>query len=164
MRVLITLMVSLLMGLPAVLSAQEPASVEDLRWLAGCWASLRGETGSGEQWTLPAGGTLFGVGRTVRDSRTVAYEFLQIREIEAGGLEYIARPSGQAEAAFLLVRLSDSEVVFENLDHDFPQRIMYRLEGPDSLLGRIEGKVGSKARSVDFPMTRANCTAPPRRR
>lgn len=94
---------------------------------------------------------------TVKNSKTVAYEFLRIRETEAGGIEYIAKPSGQSEASFLLVRLSDREVVFENPAHDFPQRIIYRLEAGGELVARIEGEVKGEVRTVDFPMKRVDC-------
>jgi hypothetical protein len=100
---------------------------------------------------------MFGVSRTVRDSKTVAYEFVQIRETAAGGIEFIARPSGQAEATFLLVRLSDAEVVFENLAHDFPQRIIYRLQADGYIMGRIEGEIEGEAKAVDFPLQRVDC-------
>ncbi|MCH8894629.1 MAG: hypothetical protein IH927_00030 [Proteobacteria bacterium] len=157
MKIRITLVATVAVGLLLVASAQEPASVEDLAWLAGCWASVGGEAGSGEQWTVPAGKTLLGVSRTVRNSKTVAYEFLRIRETEAGEIEYIAKPSGQSEASFLMVRLSEREVVFENPAHDFPQRIIYRLEAGGNLVARIEGEVKGEVRTVDFPMKRVDC-------
>jgi hypothetical protein len=157
MKVFITLVATLLMGLPSLESARKPASVDDLAWLAGCWASVGGEAGSGEQWTAPAGNTLLGVSRTVQNSETVAYEFLRIRETEAGEIEYIAKPSGQEEATFLMVRLSAGEVVFENSGHDFPQRIIYRLKAGGNLEGRIEGEVKGEVRMVEFPMKRVDC-------
>jgi hypothetical protein len=40
--------------------------------------------------------------------------------------------------SFKLVKLTGTVAVFENLEHDFPQRIEYSLEG-DQLTGRIEG-------------------------
>lgn len=71
MKIFITLPTSLLLlGLSTVLRAAEPSSVDDLKWLAGCWASVGAETGSGEQWTIPAGDTLFGVSRTVHGGKT----------------------------------------------------------------------------------------------
>lgn len=157
MKVLITLVASLLIGLTSVASTQEPASVENLAWLAGCWASVGAEDGSGEQWTVPAGKTMLGVSRMVRDSKTVAYEFLLIRETEAGEIEYVAKPSGQTGASFLMVRLSEGEVVFENLGHDFPQRISYFLKTGGNLEARIEGEVKGEIRTVDFPMKRVDC-------
>ncbi|MGB5815735.1 MAG: DUF6265 family protein [Thermoanaerobaculia bacterium] len=150
---MIFLVLTMLIGFSQV---TEAASVEDLAWLAGCWASVGAEAGSGEQWMEPAGGTLLGVNRTVKGSETVAHEFMQIRETESGEIEFIANPSGQSEAAFSLVGLSADEVVFENPDHDFPQRIIYRLKG-DDLEGRIEGKVKGELKGVDFPLKRVDC-------
>lgn len=135
-------------------------SIEDLAFLAGCWASEQGEAGSGEQWMAPAGGTMLGMSRTVRGGATVAWEFLQIREVEPGKLAYVARPSGQAEASFALVRVAAGEAVFENPQHDFPQRIVYRREGEERLLARVEGPQGEAWRGIDFPLRRVACGAP----
>ncbi|HYH44061.1 MAG TPA: DUF6265 family protein [Thermoanaerobaculia bacterium] len=132
-------------------------SVQSLAWLAGCWASVDGEAGSGETWTAPAGGTLLGIGRTVKGGRTVAHEFLQIRENQPGQITLTALPSGQKEASFQLLRLTEREVVFENPQHDFPQRVLYRLTGRDQLLGRIEGRRDGEVRGVDFPLKRVDC-------
>jgi hypothetical protein len=56
-----------------------------------------------------------------------------------------------------MVSMSEYDVVFENKEHDFPQRIIYRLVANGKLLGRIEGVVDGAERSADFPMTRTNC-------
>lgn len=154
MKAVTFLVVAMLIGLP---SATESAAVEDLAWLAGCWASVGNEAGSGEQWMAPAGGTLLGVNRTVKNAKTVAYEFLQIRESAPGEIEFVANPSGQSETAFALVSLSGSRVVFENAAHDFPQRIIYHLKDGGALEARIEGKVEGQLRAVDFPFQRASC-------
>ncbi|MCB1009826.1 MAG: hypothetical protein KDB94_13155, partial [Acidobacteria bacterium] len=50
--------------------APPPARVEALAWLAGCWAPDGGESGSVEQWTAPAGGTMLGLSRTIRNGTT----------------------------------------------------------------------------------------------
>ena len=160
MKLLITLLTSLLFGLAPLLRASESPSIDDLKWLAGCWASVGGETGSGEQWTMPAGNTLFGVSRSVKDGKTVAYEFMQIRSNDAGEIEFIAKPSGQTGATFLMVSLTENEVVFENPTHDFPQRIIYRLKSPGDLEARIEGEVNGATRSVDFPLKQLACEPP----
>jgi hypothetical protein len=138
-------------------SAVQAATVADLHWLAGCWASVDGEAGSGEQWTPPAGGTLLGVSRTVKKGRTVAYEFLQIREIEPGKLAYIAKPSGQAEATFPLKSAGEREVVFEDPEHDFPQRVIYRLGEDGALRASIEGLSKGQLRTIEFPMKKMDC-------
>ncbi|HEX7720155.1 MAG TPA: DUF6265 family protein [Woeseiaceae bacterium] len=134
-------------------------NIARLQWLAGCWASAADESGSGEQWMAPAGRSMLGVSRTIRGGRTVAYEFLRIAEDEDGQIIFIASPSGQAITTFNLLRMSDSEVVFENADHDFPQRVIYRKLAENGLLGRIEGTLNGEERRVDFPMQKADCGA-----
>ncbi|HET7712413.1 MAG TPA: DUF6265 family protein [Thermoanaerobaculia bacterium] len=140
--------------LPLVLAAQL-TSVQDLSWLSGCWAAVGKERGTEEHWLSPAGGTLLGLSRTVRKGATVAHEFMQIRET-ANGLVFIARPSGQEEATFTLIESAARRAVFENATHDFPQRVIYTRKG-DRLLGRIEGTIGGKEKTIDFPMKRAKC-------
>lgn len=144
-------------------SATASADVADLAklsWLGGCWQSVGAESGSGEQWTMPAGGAMLGIGRTVKQGKMMTYEFLQIRTLENGVLAYVAQPSGQNTAAFPVVQLTDNEVVFQNLEHDFPQRIIYRLEGTTKLAARIEGSQKGTLRAIDFPMERVSCEAP----
>lgn len=141
--------------LTAFLSAH--ADIADLRWMAGCWSQEGQESGSVEQWTTPAGGTMLGMSRIVSGGKTVAFEFLRIVEEEDGWTGLVASPSGQETARFGLVSLSANEVVFENPDHDFPQRIIYRLDSDGNLVGRIEGEVNGTEQAADFPMTRTKC-------
>ena len=105
----------------------------------------------------PAGGTMLGMNRTVRDAKTVAFEFMRIVEQDEGGLVFVASPSGQSTASFAMLSLNDREVIFENPDHDFPQRIIYRLISDEDLLGRIEGTINGTERAVDFPMKKTDC-------
>jgi len=157
MKLLITFSTALLFGLVPLLPASELSSIDDLKWLAGCWASVGGETGSGEQWTMPAGNTVFGVSRSVKAGKTVAHEFMQIRTNDAGEIEFIAKPSGQQGETFLLKSLTENEVIFENPTHDFPQRIIYQLKSSGALEARIEGEVNGVTRTVDFPLKRIAC-------
>ena len=153
---LIALMLASAAGAPSAARADaDPAAA--LAWLAGCWASEGGEPGSGEQWMPPAGGTLLGMSRTVAKGRTVAHEFMQVREVEPGRLAFIANPSGQAQATFPVKSLGERSVVFENPTHDFPQRVIYRLDESGVLRARIEGLVAGKPRAEDFPMRRIAC-------
>lgn len=133
-----------------------PHVIGDVGWLAGCWTNAAGERRMDEQWMAPAGGTMFGMSRTVARGRTVASEFLELRE-EGDDVFYIARPSGQAETRFRLTEAAPGRAVFENRAHDFPQVIRYSLDG-DALLARIEGPgEGGRTRAIDFPMQRAAC-------
>jgi Domain of unknown function (DUF6265) len=147
-------MIAALMLAVAVLPQGSP-SVADLAWLAGCWESTRGDRHVIEQWMAPEGGTLLGMSRTVANGKTTEYEVLLIRE-GARGLEFVAKPSGQAEATFTSVRVSATEVVFENPAHDFPTRIIYQRQS-DGVTAAIEGLMNGQSRRIEFPYRPATC-------
>ncbi|HEY3592973.1 MAG TPA: DUF6265 family protein [Polyangiaceae bacterium] len=133
--------------------------VASLGWFAGCWQQVNRVRGTviDEQWMTPRGGTMLGMSRTVRgDTALVEFEHLQVLQ-HNGRAVYHAEPSGQTPTDFEATGISDTMVVFENAKHDFPQRIIYRKRGADSLLARIEGTTNGKARGVDFPYARVGC-------
>jgi hypothetical protein len=134
-------------------------TIDRVAWLQGCWRSTRGEATVEEQWMAPRGGTMLGMGRTVRGSKLVEYELVLIKEQE-GRLAYEAHPSGQSTATFMATTASDSGIVFENPQHDFPQRVGYRRNRADALEAWIEGQANGKSRRVDFSYQRAPCDAP----
>jgi hypothetical protein len=146
---------TVVLALIGPLSPVQAPSVTDAAFLAGCWRFERGGRTVDEQWMSPSGSSMLGMSRTVAGGKTVEYEFLHIR-LQADGVYYVAKPSGQPEASFKLVKTGSGEIVFENPAHDFPQRIQYKRTG-DSLAARIEGKMGGKERGVDFSYARASC-------
>ena len=101
-----------------------------------------------------------GMSRAVRSGRETSFEFMRIVESRDGGLIFTAMPSGQDEADFKAIDIGIDKVVFENPDHDFPQRVIYELAGKNRLIGRIEGVMDGEHRSIDFPMTRIACDSP----
>lgn len=140
----------------AAAPAQSGAPIDNLAWLAGCWSGGSGERRFDEQWMAPRANTMLGMGRTLQGGALGSYEFMAIRD-EGGGLVFIAQPSGQKQASFLAVSLSETGIVFENRAHDFPQRVSYQRQADGSLLARIEGVSKGQARAVDFPMRRVAC-------
>jgi hypothetical protein len=133
--------------------------LEKLAWLSGCWKSQSADVGSGEQWTGIAGGTMLGISRTVKQGRTVEFEFMQLRYLPDRTLAFVAQPSGQSATVFPLLRISDKEAMFENPQHDFPQRVVYARDGETRLLARIEGLRRGVLRVLEFPMVRVSCDA-----
>ena len=146
-----------LFSLPVTATASESTELKRLAWLAGCWAVEGSEAGSVEHWLPPAGGTMLGMARTVKGGQTVGFEFLQIRTNPDGKFIYIAKPSGQAEATFEASSVEEDSVVFENPEHDFPQRIRYRLASEGRLTARVEGMSNGVLRGFDVSMKRTQC-------
>ena len=137
----------------ALLLSLTDVAPEALSFLAGCWSGeVRGARYE-ESWTSAEGGVLLGTSRTIRDGRVVEWEFLRIAR-QDGRWTYLAQPGGRPATAFPLAGAGARTLTFENLAHDFPQRIVYTRAG-DRLTARVEGG----GRTLDVPMTRRSCPA-----
>lgn len=147
----------LLVGL--LLPVRRDVLLERVRWLSGCWRDSAAGKVIEEQWMAPRGGVMVGMGRTVRADTLREYELVLIRE-RGGELAYEAHPSGQPTATFRSTLVSDSQVVFRNPEHDYPQEVGYRRRGADSLLAWIDGTAGGRSRRIEFPYRRVSCGAP----
>ena len=132
------------------LSAQT-LSIADLSWIAGDWQTAPGgRVQIEEHWTNVAGGSMMGMSRTVAGEKTVEFEYLRIEQ-RADGVYYVAHPKARCPGTdFKLTKSSTTEAVFENPQHDFPKRIIYRKTGDDSLTASIDGGQGTKAMSFSF--------------
>jgi hypothetical protein len=137
----------------------QAAPLDQLAWLAGCWNADGAEAGSVEQWTAPAGDSMMGMSRTIKGGKVANYEFMRITSANDGAVIFHAQPSGQDGASFTATTLDASQVVFENLGHDFPQKVSYRYKPPSALQASIEGTHHGKPHRIEFPMTRAACPA-----
>jgi hypothetical protein len=121
--------------------AQAPNALADMAFLTGCWAGQTGTVELQEQWTSPDGGLMLGTTRYLRDGEVVDFEFSRIDEHD-GVVTLWPYPRGSiSERGFPLVS-AGREYVFENLEHDFPVRIVYERVSADRLEPRIEGRDG----------------------
>ncbi|GAB5409903.1 MAG: hypothetical protein BalsKO_22680 [Balneolaceae bacterium] len=127
-------------------------SLSDLSWMAGYWTSSEKGTTMEELWTIESGGLMLGLHRDVFSNGRSSFEFLNISKIE-NKITYIAQPRGGTGTHFHLIEVSDSRAVFENLEHDFPQRIIYSREG-NKLIARIEDESGEKG--MQWTWTKTN--------
>ena len=148
MRFVLTAFCILLLSSSANAGDAPPVRTESLAWMAGSWESTAGGIETEESWLAPKGGLMLGVSRTTRANAASAFEFLRINNTKEG-VSYYAQPGGKPATAFKLVKLKGQSVVFENAEHDFPQRILYRREG-DVLHARIEGTINGKERAKDW--------------
>ena len=132
-----------------LVEARPAASVDDLGWLAGDWASEADGRWTEESWAPARGGVMLGHSRSGRDEALREFEFLRIARGDDGALAYIAMPQGGAPVVFRLVRQEGTSATFENAAHDYPQRIAY-VRGGDTLTATISAIDGSKPRSWSY--------------
>ena len=142
-----------IMLMAAALAAQAPAAAgqPNLDWLAGYWLSCENGVEVSETWSRRRGGAMLGYGLTF-GRQAFGWEQTRIETTDDAPetLSYIAHPRGASgETAFRLVRGGPNEAVFENLAHDFPQRVIYRRAG-NRLTGRIEGVSEGRAQALEW--------------
>jgi hypothetical protein len=136
-------------SIPTPTAPKTAATISQMSWLSGVWI---GASGSDERWTPAAGGSMFAIGRTMRNGVMGEFEFLCITEL-SGSLVYQAMPNGRSPATdFALTHIDGNSVLFENPAHDFPKAIRYTLK-PDGMLEAVVSS-GPKERGVTFTFKR----------
>jgi hypothetical protein len=120
----------------------------DFAWLAGT-RSMKGNALIEERWTDPASNMMLGVSRTVRGDKVVEFEFLRI-EARADGIYYVAQPGGRPATDFKLTKWDGTEATFENPQHDFPKRVIYRRMPDNVVVARVDGGAGTKGPEFTF--------------
>lgn len=130
----------------------ERASLADLAWLAGQWRAVQ-EDGAvvTETWLAADGGTMPGVGHTVARGRSQV-EFMRLDEKD-GTVAFTAIIGRQPPVTFPLKSATADEWVFENLAHDFPQRVILR-RCKTGYCPSIEGMMNGKLERMDWTYAR----------
>jgi len=144
------LAILLMIGFTTSASTQTP-TLTDIAWISGSWQSAPGDKRQVEEhWTQAAGASMLGMSRAVAGDKTVDFEYLRIEQ-RADGIYYVAHPKARCPGTdFKLTRASATEAVFENPQHDFPKRIIYRKGADDSLTATIDGGEGTKAMTYAY--------------
>lgn len=152
MKVLASLAAGLALSLSAFTPGLAAEPLADLGWLVGSW---RAEQPDGsvvtETWLAADGGVMPGVGRTVAKGRGQV-EFMRLDDKD-GRPAFTAIVGRQPPVTFPLKSATADEWVFENLAHDFPQRVILRRCGP-GYCPAIEGVVNGRLERMDWTYVR----------
>jgi hypothetical protein len=125
-------------------------------WLQGSWENIGAAVEYYEIWEKDNDSLFTGIGFVMQDGDTIFQENIILIQ-KQDGIYYIPTVSGQNNeepVSFKLVSDSAGIRIFENMGHDFPQRIGYSNPKPDSLYAYIEGNYKGKYRKEEFPLTR----------
>lgn len=137
--------------------AAKPARLEKAAWVLGTWQQPGAEGMLWEIWQRESDTVYTGVGLLVNaNGDTLFSEKLRLAERQdtLWYLPTVSNQNGGKEVAFKETALNDTEIVFEDPSHDFPQRIVYRKAGADSLQANIEGVQDGKPRKEVFSFKR----------
>jgi hypothetical protein len=125
-----------------------------IAFMAGCWTgpSSNGATIE-ERYSEPSDNLMIGMSRYVRAGRVIDFEFTTLERTDSSFV-MTPRPKGVKSDSFPLKEVAEGRAVWENLTHDFPQRIIYRVGTDGSLIARIEGTTPSGERHIEWTMHR----------
>lgn len=137
------------------------SGIAALAWMSGHWRAVEDGKGSEEVWLAPEGGLMVGASRTLDGGRAVFFEYMRIVEDEHG-IRLLASPAGKAPTPFQLIESGARRAVFENKEHDFPQRILYWIDEPGVLRARVEGLLDGQPQGEDFRFERVVAKVAPR--
>ncbi|MDQ1351293.1 MAG: hypothetical protein QG657_1595 [Acidobacteriota bacterium] len=132
--------------------------LKDFNWLVGQWQGQVNEATYYESWIQSRQDTLEGSASMVdRSGKTTFSEKLRLEKI-GSHIVYIASVNNQPPVLFTLIgvtrELNRPRWVFENREHDFPQRIIYTREASDSLTAAVEGLQNGKEEKEEFHLKR----------
>lgn len=124
--------------------------------LEGLWKMETGRGAIYEEWHKKDENKLTGKSYRINNADTVVMERI---ELFISGNEIVYSPvvtgqNNQQAVPFKLISNTDGRYVFENKEHDFPQRVIYNLVSKDAVHARIEGMRNGQERGSDFKYSR----------
>ena len=132
------------------------AKLEKMNWLIGNWEQTLPDGTLKETWTKQNDSTFSGDSYFINTKDTVHFESIKLVQT-AEELNYIATVVGQNNeepVAFKLTSDADNTFTFENLAHDYPQKISYKKVSETNLIATISGKQQGKDSKESYPMVK----------
>ncbi len=122
-----------------LIACKTQVELSEMSWFLGKWQV--NESNSFEEWESVADNLYRGKEYKIRKNDTLVTETITIVQ-KGKEVFYIPSVKDQNEGksvAFKLISKNAEELIFENKNHDFPQRIIYVKVGEDQIDARIEG-------------------------
>ncbi|GAA4465779.1 hypothetical protein GCM10023093_18540 [Nemorincola caseinilytica] len=131
------------------------ASLKDLQWLNGWWQKVTPDGIVFEIWSA-AGETMAGKSGFIKGKDTMLAETM-VLEMRGADIYYIPTVKDQNNGQpvpFRLTTAAADSFVFENPEHDFPSKIVYRKTSETALIATISGKIQGKDQAESFELAK----------
>jgi len=102
-----------------------------------------------EEWTFSSETELIGKSLSVEAGNEFVSEKLFLKKF-GEQWAYVAVPEKQNITLFALVDYTPKKFVFENKEHDFPQKIIYEFHKDGKMTASIEGDVNGEMKRKEF--------------
>lgn len=135
---------------------KEANDINKAEWLIGTWENKTSKGSIYETWNKTSDNELSGKSYIIKEKDTIVFENIRLVQ-EQNGLFYIPtvkNQNGGLPVRFAAKTISETQLVFENQQHDFPKIISYTKITSDSLVAEISGTKSGKERRQFFSMKR----------
>lgn len=124
-------------------------------WLIGNWKTSKKNIVIVESWRKENDSLYIGFSGFIKNNDTIPEETIELKRV---GLDWTFIPTTVNQNAgnpisFRLILIQKEEFICENIQHDFPQRINYRLF-KKNLLASIEGRINGVFKKSNFDYTK----------
>ncbi len=132
--------------------------IKKAEWLLGTWENNTNRGTIFESWEKVSDTSFSGKSYIIKENDTLVFETISLIE-KNDNLFYIPAVKNQNQGlpvTFELTNQTETEMIFENPYHDFPQVISYTKISHGSLLAVISGTKNGQFRKQNFPMKKVN--------
>jgi len=130
--------------------------LEKAAWLIGQWQNNSNGGHGTETWEKENDSTYSATSYFVVDKDTVSSE--KIKLVQSGKdvfyIPTVRDQNSEQPVKFKMTSNQNGLLVFENPNHDFPQKITYLRISEEVIKAEISGLVNGKQKAQQFPMTR----------
>jgi hypothetical protein len=130
--------------------------IKQAEWLIGTWENKTQRGSVYETWNKVSNIELAGKSYIVKEKDTIVFENVKLIQIQDTlfCIPTVKNQNDGLPVRFAIKIISNTQLVFENRQHDFPQIISYTKINTDSLVAQISGIKNGQERKQLFPMKR----------
>jgi len=125
-------------------------------WLIGNWKRVSDDGILIEAWTQLNDSTFSGRSFFISNGDTLSSELISLeqRKEKLYYIPIVADQNNGKSVVFTMTSQTDSSATFENPEHNFPQKIDYRFQRPDSLIADVSAVINGNQKVINFRMGR----------
>ena len=138
----------------AVFSAKAQKSIAQFNFLLGNWEMKMAKGKTTEHWVKSKDSLNGESYKHHLKGESVLQETLVIKKIKDSFYLCVTGAGNKDRVDFKLISTDKDKLVFDNKQHDFPQRIIYTNKSKNELFAYIEGNIHGKETKIDFPYQR----------
>lgn len=151
------LVLSLIIVIASCNNKKVKNKLQSMEWLLGSWQMNTDKGMLYEEWVKENDSLFSGKSFMAINADTIILEYinLQLANNDLFYIPIVLNQNGEKPVLFKLTDKRENKYVFENKQHDYPQKIVYNQISKDSFNAWVEGNKEGKYIKKDFKMTRS---------